>query len=114
VNKSPEKIYVDYKSRMQIEGMIDTLKNVVLADKSYMQNEQALEAWMFINFVALHWYYRIYQLLATYNLNKKYSPMDFILFLKEIRKVKINGKWYLAEITKKTKDLLETINIHIT
>ena len=114
VNKSPEKIYVDYKSRMQIEGMIDTLKNVVQADKSYMQNEQALEAWMFINFIALHWYYKIYQILVTYNLNKKYSPMDFILFLKEIRKVKINKKWYLAEITKKTKDLLETVNIHIT
>lgn len=106
VNKTSEKIYVDYKSRMQIEGMIDILKNIVEADKSYMQNEQALEAWMFINYIALHWYYKIYQLLATHNLNKKYSPMDFILFLKEIRKVKINRKWYLAEFTKKTSDLL--------
>jgi len=31
-------------------------------------------------------YYRIYQLLAKYELTAKYSPMDFIVFLKEIRK----------------------------
>ena len=114
VNKESEEIYVDYKSRGQIEGMIDILKNIIDADKSYMQDEQALEAWMFINYIALHWYYRIFQLLKEHKLNSKYAPMDLILFLKEVRKVKINGKWHNAEITKKTQDLLNTLNIHIT
>jgi len=59
-------------------------------------------------------YYRIYQPLAKYELTAKYSPMDFIVFLKEIRKVKINGKWYLAETTKKTEKLLQKLNIPIT
>jgi len=62
-DKDSEKVYVNYKSRGQIESMINVLKNIVDADKSYMQNEQALEAWMFINYIALHWYYKIYQLL---------------------------------------------------
>jgi len=31
--------------------MIDTLKNIIDADKSYMQDEQALEAWTFINYM---------------------------------------------------------------
>ncbi len=79
-----------------------------------MQNEQALETWMFINHISLHWYYRIYQLLAKHNLISKYSPMDFIMFLKEIRKVKINGTWHLAEITNKTAKLLQKLNIPIT
>jgi len=62
--------------------MIDTLKDVVEADMSYMQNEFALEGWMFINYIALHWYYRIYQqLLAKHELNGKFSPKDFISFL---------------------------------
>jgi len=50
-------------------------------------------------------------LLAKYDLIGKYSPMDFIKFF---RKVKINGTWYLAEITKKTEKLLQKLNIPIT
>ena len=112
--KTPKEVYVNYKSRAQVEGMIDVFKNILDADKSYMQNEQALEAWMFINYIALHWYYKIYHLLSLNDLNKKYSPMDIILFLKEIRKVKINDKWYNAEITAKTEDILKEIGVHIT
>jgi len=112
--KNAETVYVSYKSRNQIEEMIDVLKNVIEADKSYMQNEQALETWMFINYITLHWYYKIYQLLVKYELIKKFSPMDFVLFLKEIRKVKINTKWYSAEITAKTQKILDKVNIPIT
>lgn len=114
LKKSPEQIFADYKSRSQIETMIDSLKNIIDADKSYMQNEQALEAWMFINYITLHWYYKILQLLKSNELNRKYSPKDLIQFLKEVRKVKINDKWYNAEITKKTHDLLNLVGIHIT
>ena len=109
-----ETVYVNYKSRNQIEEMIDVFKNILDADRSYMQNEQALESWMFINYIALHWYYKIYQLLAKNQLTNKYSPMDFILFLKEIRKVKINDKWFLAETTAKTQKILDKVNIPIT
>ena len=113
--KAPQKIYVDYKSRGEVEQMIDTLKDVVEADMSYMQNEFALEGWMFINYIALHWYYRIYQqLLAKHELNGKFSPKDFISFLTEIKRVKINDKWYTAEITKKTNDLLKKLELPIT
>jgi hypothetical protein len=86
--------------------MIDAFKNIVEADHTYMQNEKALEGWMFINYIALHWYYRIYQLLRQNDLTSKHSPMDLIKQLTEIRKVKINGKWHNAEITKKTSDLM--------
>ncbi len=113
-DKDPEKVYVNYKSRMQIENMIDVFKNILEADSSYMQNEQALEAWMFINHIALHWYYRIYQLLAKFELTKRFSPMDFIMFLKEIRKVKANDVWNTAEITNKTQKLLDKLKIPIT
>ncbi|MCX6153801.1 MAG: transposase, partial [Candidatus Kapabacteria bacterium] len=94
--------------------MIDALKNVIDADRSYMQDEQALEAWMFINYIALHWYYKILNLLKLNNLNNKFSPYDLISFLKEIRKAKINDIWYLSEFTKKTQDLLQLLNIPIT
>lgn len=114
LDKSPEEIFVYYKSRSQIEIMIDALKNIIDADSSYMQNVQSLEAWMFINYIVLHWYYRILKLLKEQKLNNLYSPMDLIDFLKEIKKVKIENLWVNSEITKKTSDLLEKINIPIT
>jgi transposase len=114
LKKKPEQVFADYKSRSQIETMIDALKNIIDADKSYMQNEQALEAWMFVNHIALHWYYKILQLLKSNDLNNKYAPMDLILFLKEVKKVKINDKWHVAEITQKSKHLLDSLKVHIT
>jgi len=109
--KSPADVYADYKTRGDVEIMIDTLKNIVEADRTYMQNEKALEGWMFINMIALKWYYTILNLLKKEKLNKKYSPMDFLLFLSEIKKVKINNQWYDAEITKNTRELLQSLNI---
>jgi len=114
LDKSPSEIFIDYKSRSQIETMIDALKNIIDADRSYMQNEQALEAWMFINYIVLHWYYNILQLLKSAKLNSRYSPTDLIAFLKEIKKVKINDEWFVAEMTKKTQILLDSVGIHIT
>lgn len=114
ISKNEEEIFIDYKSRWQVEEMIDVFKNLLDADKSYMQNEQALEAWMFINHIALHWYYKIIQMLKKNDLNSRYSPNDLILFLKEVRKVKIDGKWYDDDMTKKTADLLKKLKLHIT
>ena len=109
--KPPCNVFADYKTRGDVETMIDALKNILEADRTYMQNEQALEGWMFINLIALKWYYTILNLLKKKGLNKKYSPMDFLLFLCEIKKVKINNLWFDAETTKKTRDLLQSLNI---
>jgi transposase len=114
IDKSAEDIFIDYKSRNQIEIMIDTFKNILEADKSYMQNEESLEGWMFFNHIALHWYYMILKILKDNKLNHKYSPMDFLMYLEEIRKVKINNTWHIAEITKKTQEVLKALKIHIT
>jgi len=94
--------------------MIDTLKNVVEADRTYMQNEQALEGWMFINYIALHWYYKVYDLLLKTELNHKYSPADILQILTEVRKVKINETWHTSEVTSKTSDLIAMLGVHIS
>jgi hypothetical protein len=109
--KTPRETYAEYKTRGQVETMIDTLKNIVEADRTYMQNQSALEGWMFVNLIALKWYYQILNLLKKHELNKKYSPTDFLLFLAEIKKVKINDLWQNAEMTRKTRDLMQKVKI---
>jgi hypothetical protein len=107
-------IYTNYKSRNGIEVMIDAMKNILQADSSYMRDQTALEGWMFITFIALQWYYRIYKLLSEKLLLSKFSPQDLLIHLSEIRKVKINDSWHTAEITSKSRILLELLNVHIT
>ena len=51
------------KSRNQIEVMFDGIKNILHADRTYMQNENALQGWMFINHITLQWCYQIYNLV---------------------------------------------------
>jgi transposase len=113
--KPPSDVYVNYKTRGDVETMISTLKNIVDADRTYMQNQTTLEGWMFINLIAMKWYYATLNLIKKHGLNKKYSTMDFLMSMAEIKKVKINEQWHDAEITKKTKEILKKLNIiHIT
>jgi hypothetical protein len=112
-NKSPKETYIDYKTRGEVETMIDALKNIVDADRTYMQNQQTLEGWMFINLIALKWYYQILNLLKKYELNNKYSHADFLLFLSEVKMVKMNNTWLKAEMTKKTFELLQKMKIEL-
>jgi hypothetical protein len=109
-----EEVYLDYKSRSNIETMFDAGKNILHMDITYMQNEQALEGWMFIHHLALQLYYKVYSRLKKANLLAKYSVSDMLLFLSSIRKIKINEDWYLSEVTKPTQNLLDKLNIHIT
>lgn len=73
--------------------MFDGIKNVLHADRTYMQNEDALKGWMFVNHIALQWYYIIYALLKNHKQLKRYSVTDFIKHLYELKKIKINDQW---------------------
>lgn len=112
--KSAEDTYYNYKSRGEIEQAIDVFKNTLEADTSSMQSVQALEAWMFINMIALHWYYELRQRLIDTELIKKYSPADMIGMMRRLRTVYIDGAWHTAELTKKEGAALAALGIDIT
>lgn len=114
ISDTPEKLYCLYKTRGEIETGFDFLKNLLEQDKTYLQNEYAVESWAFINHISLMLIYSIFNRLREANLLKKFSVSDFIQFLKYIRMVKINNAWYLGEITSKTKALLDALNLSIT
>jgi len=109
-----QQIFTSYKSRNTIEVMFDGIKNVLHADRTYMQNEDALQGWMFINHIALQWYYIIYTLLKKHKQLKRYSVTDFIKHLYEIKKVRINEQWVQEPQLKATEALLKNLNLHIT
>ena len=114
VNESDEKIYQYLKSRMEIETLFDTLKNNLHADRSYMRGAIELETWMFINYLSLIFYYRIYHNLVKEEKIKKYSPQGVLLYMSLIKKILIDNEWKIAEIPKKSKEFIDLFGMHIT
>ncbi len=111
--KTPPEIYTAYKSRMDIENTFDAMKTILDADKTYMQQEEVLQGWMFANHIALQWYYMLYHRLLNTKQNSKYSVKDLIDHLREIRIAKIDSEWVRTEIIKKSQQLLDNINLPI-
>ncbi|HUZ58594.1 MAG TPA: hypothetical protein VMU83_07420, partial [Hanamia sp.] len=66
-----------------------------------------------INHLALQVHHKIYALLKERGLLSKYSIRDFINFLSDIRKVRVNNQWLLEPMIDKQKKLVESIGITI-
>jgi transposase len=113
-NKSAQDIFTYYKTRNEIEVLFDTFKNLIHADRSYMHGSDQLEAWMLINYLSLILYYKMYQTLVSKNLIKKYCPKDVFMLLNEVKKLKIDKNWHLAEINTKVKTAINKILKPIT
>jgi hypothetical protein len=54
---SAEEVYQCLKARTNIEIAFDAFKNILEADRTYMQTNDRLYGWLFINFIALQMYY---------------------------------------------------------
>lgn len=106
-------VYETYKSRMAIEVMFDGMKNVMEADYTYRQDEQTLYDWMFVNHLTLQWYQHLYLELKEKNLLKMYSVNDYIQMLTDLKKIRINDKWYLNEITNHAQKMIEKTGLSI-
>jgi len=114
LNKDAQKIYELLKCRVEIEVMFDAFKNTLDSDRTYMRDDYHMEGWMFINFIALLFYYRMYRLLVDNEILNNYTPKDVFLHLSRIYKLNINDNWVLSEIPKKTRKILEKLNLPIT
>ena len=114
ITLSPKQIYENYKSRMEIETLFDSYKNLIKADRTYMQSDQSMEAWMFINHLSMIMYYNIYNKLKSKNMLTRTSPADILMRLSRINKLKINKSWTTSEINTKTLNILKNLEVHIT
>jgi hypothetical protein len=107
-------LFLNYKSRVYVEILFDGVKNILENDCTYMQDDDALEGWMFMNHLALLVHHKIYALLKQNNLISKYSVRDFIEYVADVKKIKINDGWFQEPMVAEQKKLLKKLNIHIT
>ena len=112
--KDAEHVYLDYKTRGDVEQAIDAFKNIIDADHSYMQDEKSLEAWTFVCLLALQWYYDLSDRLKKAELSSRFAPMDMVRSLSRVRAVRVDNNWIHAEVMKKDRPLVEAAGLHIT
>ncbi len=110
---SGEVIYDMPKTRVDIEQAYDMLKNTIHADRTYVRDDYQMQGWMFVNFIALMLHYRIYNILRKRDMLKHYSPKDVIELLERIRILKIGGEWKYSEIPKKSRKIMDDLDLHI-
>ena len=110
---SAQQAFEYFKTRNEVEQMIDVFKNILQADRSYMRTGQQMEGWMFLNHLALMLYYQLFKELARLNLLSRYSPMEALQYLERIYKVKVNGQWQISEIPKRAKLIADKLELPI-
>ena len=111
---APEDIYHRYKARGAIEQAFDSYKNILDADRTYMQGAEQMEAWSFINFLALVFYYNTYNSLLTAGLLEKFFVKDLLIRSRESKKILVLQDWKTSEISSKTLRIFTNIKAPIT
>jgi len=102
------------KSRVDVEQVFDVFKNILNADRSYMRDDKQIEGWFFVNFISMQMYYKVYAILLSKGLLNNYSPLDAITYLKSVYMLKTKEGWQTSEIPKKSRLLIEKLQIPIT
>ena len=106
-------VYLNYKTRWEIEEMFDSHKNTLGFDMSYETSYRAQEGWAFIEFLALLIYHKVNGLLIETDLIKKFNVKDVLFRASTITQSKASGSWKVCNLTKPLKDILTSLNVSI-
>ena len=105
IDDTPENIYLLYKKRDAVEKLFDTYKTVLRADRTYLQDDEAVFGHVFVSFLALYAYTGLEQRIREAGLTARLSPLDVIEAFRKVYRIEQGRESYLTEITKKVADL---------
>jgi transposase len=108
-----KEMYELYKKRDHVEKHFDNYKNVLDADRLYLQDDESVFGHVFISFLSLYGYCKLEQMLKKAELNRKISPGDLLLQFSKVYHVKIGDKTLLSEVPKRVRDLQEMLGLSL-
>lgn len=114
IDTSAQEVFLSYKARWDIEQCFDYLKNDVEPQASYARDNDYFRGMMFLNYIALSYYYGLINAVRNSDLRDKWTPEEIIALDKNIYLVEQDGESRLSEITGKTKCVLDAIKVDIT
>ncbi len=109
----PKEAYLDYKTRWEIEEMIDSNKNTLSLGTTYETKASTMEGWTMINFVASLLFFKADSLVKE-KLNGDYTVKDILLMGEAITKATNgNGEWVTVNATKRVKDMFKKLGVSL-
>jgi len=113
MDAKPEEIFLMYKQRVSVEKAFDAYKNLLHADRMYLQSDEAVFGHIFTSFLALYGYCRLQQMLRNAGLLNKVSPLDLLEEFSKVYMVRIGEKEIMSEVPKKVRELDEKLDLNL-
>lgn len=113
LDKEPEDVYLMYKQRDGVEKAFDIYKNVLNADKMYLQDNESVFGHLFVSFLSLYGYCKLQCMLREKEMLNKISPIDLIEEYAKVHKVDYGDKELMSEVPKKVRDLDEKLGLNL-
>ena len=113
MDAKPEEIFAMYKQRCAVEKAFDAYKNLLHADRMYLQSDEAAFGHIFVSFLALYGYCKLQQMLRNAGLLNKVSPMDLLEESSKVYMVRIGEKEIMSEVPKKVRELDEKLDLNL-
>jgi hypothetical protein len=108
-----EELYELFKKRERVEKMFDTYKNVLDADRLYLQDDESVFGHVFVSFLALYAYCKLEGMLKKAGLSRKISPMDLLLQYSKVYNIDFGDTSVTSEVPKKVRDLDRKLGLNI-
>ncbi|KAF5041010.1 MULTISPECIES: transposase [unclassified Methanoculleus] len=109
----PQEIYELYKSRNTVEDHFDAFKNLILADKPYLQDATAVFGHVFVGFLCFYLYCRIRNRIRQAGLSAHLSPEGLLLKLSEVYSVVYGDEKRITEVPEQVRGIAEKLNLEI-
>ena len=106
-------IFLMYKQRGAVEKAFDAYKNLLHADRMYLQSDYAVFGHLFVSFLSLYGYCKLQLMLRNAGILDKFSPMDLLEEFSKVYMVKIGEKEVMSEVPKKVRELDEKLGLKL-
>ncbi len=113
LDRDDEEIFQLYKSRDRIEKLFDSYKNILEADRLYLQDNDTVFGHIFVSFLSLFAYSKLEIMLKKAEILDRYSPKDLLLEFSKIYMVKIDTGNIISDIPKEIERLEESLKLDL-
>ncbi len=110
---SEKELFELYKRRDNVEKMFRTYKDMLDADRLYLQDDRSMFGHVFISFLSLYGYCKLQNLLRNADLNTKITPHDLLTIFKKVHIAETDNGTIISDIPKKVEQIEKKLNLNI-
>ena len=107
LDRDGPEMYELYKGRQDVEVAFDAIQNTLEADKTHLQDNDAVRGFFFVTFLALRVYFQILKRLREKDLTGKISVQEVFYELSKIQLIveEDRDEEYFAKVPKQTREI---------